>query len=249
MIKLHRTVDIPPLAILICSDTAIFPWSELLALRDLVTQVEPTMAHDEDAGRIEGEPWAASGSSFGIALMHAGLDTLFFEADDWEELRRLLYAGQELLSQVEVAEIVERPQPRIAEAIATGALFAFQVPELERRQWLVPRGAIREWIGEATMEIIYGFHGLDLFNGCDDEESYDIPASAQKYADLVQQKLEAEFPDAEVIVRYDLDATGELPFDLQAQVDGWTDDDQVLIIDQVAADVYEEYRWVVRDFD
>jgi len=145
MISLHRTTDNPPLAVLRHGRLILlFPWADLLDLRGLVARVAPEMAADEDAPRVESVTWAASGSSFGIALMRKN-DTLFFEAEEWRDLQMLLYVGQELLTQMEVAEIVDRPQPRIAEAIATGALFAFQVPGRERRQWLIPRRAVEEW--------------------------------------------------------------------------------------------------------
>ena len=147
MIALHRTTDTPPLAVLRHGGkTIMFPWAELLALRELVASAPSSAAADEDYPRIERTPWAASGSSFGIALLRAGIETLFLEADEWEALAALLRVGDELLSQVQVAALADRPQQRVAEAIAMGRLFAFQIPGLRRRQWRIPRRAAEEWI-------------------------------------------------------------------------------------------------------
>jgi len=147
MIELHSTKDSPPLAVLQRGgEMILFPWAELLALRELVAAVPPAAAADEDYPRVERGPWAASGSSFGIALMHAGLKTLFPEAVEWEQLARLLYVGEELLSLVEVAALTGWAQPNVSSAVSSGRLFAFQVPGFQRRQWRVPRRAVEEWM-------------------------------------------------------------------------------------------------------
>jgi hypothetical protein len=153
MISLSRTTDVPPLAVLLAgqSDARVFAWAELLSLRDLVTQVaDPdALAADEDNEfpTQTGGEWSASGSSFGIALERNSppWGTLYLEADDWRTLARLIYAGDKLFSQVESSQIAKCPQPRIAEAIAAGRLFAFQQPDMERRQWLIPSKALAAW--------------------------------------------------------------------------------------------------------
>jgi len=124
---------------------------QLLALRELVSQVPAEAAGDEDFERVESGAWAVSGSSFGIALMYEdaehGALTLFLEAEEWRALAEALFIGDELLSQVEAAEVAGVAQPRVAEAIASGVLFAFKVPGLLRRQWLIPRRAVEKWRG------------------------------------------------------------------------------------------------------
>lgn len=55
------------------------PRGDLEALRLLVAGIPPSAANDEDFERIESGPWAASGSSFGIALMHSSGGCLFLE--------------------------------------------------------------------------------------------------------------------------------------------------------------------------
>jgi len=145
MIKLHRTTGDDPQAVIeVAGQTLITSWSNLLDLRELVASVPPEAAHNEKYPRFERGAWAASGSLFGIALMMSGTE-LHFEASEWEELADLLYCGDVLLMQVDVAEIADKPQPRIAEAIKRGDLFAFQVPELRTRQWRIPRLAAVEW--------------------------------------------------------------------------------------------------------
>jgi hypothetical protein len=149
--KLHRTIDTDdlPLAVLeIGQDAILFPWEDLLALRELVAGIDPEMAHDEDMPIQRADGWTASGSTFGIALDRAGSRTTHWDAADWAALAIVLYVGEDLLSQVEVARCVGRPQPRVAEAIAAGSLFAFQRPDFERRQWLIPRRGMMEWIGK-----------------------------------------------------------------------------------------------------
>lgn len=153
MVALHRTTDAPPLAVLRRGGkTILFPWAELLALRDLVASVPASAADDEDYPRVERGPWAASGSSFGIALMREGIETLFLESDEWKSLAEILYVGDDLLSQVQVAALTDRRQQRVAEAISMGRLFAFQIPGFQRRQWVIPRRAAEEWDAEYRSE-------------------------------------------------------------------------------------------------
>lgn len=125
-------------------DLLIFPWEELMALRELVTVVPPEAAWDEDHPRIERGSWAASGSSFGIALMREAR-TVYLSREEWETLQKLLYTDDTLLSQKEAAGLAGRPQQRVAEAVAAGKLFAFTRPGYRRRRWLIPRSAVEKW--------------------------------------------------------------------------------------------------------
>lgn len=145
MITIHRTTSNPPLAVLQHGQgSLIFPWTNLLSLRRLAGRIPPRAADDEDHPYTESGPWTASGSSFGIALALKG-EIAFFEAEEWEQLRGELYHEDNLLHPADVALITGRRLVRVSEAIATGALFAFQIPERKRRQWLIPLRAVQEW--------------------------------------------------------------------------------------------------------
>jgi hypothetical protein len=100
---------------------------------------------------------------------------------------------------------------------------------------------------ERTMRIETGFHGLDLLG--EEPEDVDVAASAAGYAELLEAAIRQEFPEAEVVVRYDLDATGVLPYNLKTRIDDVDESsaDQFVVsaIQQIHADVYEEWDWVV----
>ena len=102
------------------------------------------------------------------------------------------------------------------------------------------------------MKIEYGFHGADLFP--EDDFDYNVPKSAALYADLVQQALKREYPDAEIVVTYDLDATGVLPYNLRTFVDDETAEyatgetlEDIERVDKLASDVYYDFEWVVKE--
>jgi hypothetical protein len=126
-------------------DMILVPWSDLIALRDLTADVPAEAAYNGDYERIECGSWAASGSTFGIALMHDGAE-LCFEAEEWEELQALLHVGDDLLLITEVAELAGCSRQLVGQAIWRGALFALQMPDMERRQWRIPRTAAEKWI-------------------------------------------------------------------------------------------------------
>lgn len=146
MIALHRTADRPtPLAILVQGDrTALFPWEDLLSLRELAARVPLEAADDEDWPRVAIPPWAVSGSTFGIALMREAEPGFhwFLEAEEWEELRALLYVGDELLSLAAVARSQGRKWQRVKEDVEMGRLFAFRVSGRKKRVWEIPEGAV-----------------------------------------------------------------------------------------------------------
>lgn len=101
-------------------------------------------------------------------------------------------------------------------------------------------------------EINYGFHGADLFAGWDNPEKYDIPASAAKYAEIIQARLQQEYPSATITTPYDLDAGGVLPAPLQCSItDGTgfddTDHADIPAIEHLASLIYQEYEWVVEN--
>lgn len=95
------------------------------------------------------------------------------------------------------------------------------------------------------MHIRYGFHGADLIGPHEDESHYDIPASAKRYADQVKARLQALYPDAEIEVSYDLDATGALPYSLQTRIDDQTGHEEGGTVEHIAGLVYEDYEWCV----
>lgn len=126
----------------------LFPEEDLLPLRDLAQAVPPEAAWDEDYPLQERWPWGVSGSSFGLSLIHYPTgQRIFLEGDDWASLREALYVGDDLLEQVEAARLGGLPRQRIGEAVASGRLFAFRRPGYQRRQWLIPRRALEEFIG------------------------------------------------------------------------------------------------------
>ena len=146
-LSLHRTTNTPPLAVLRHSrgDTLVFPWSDLLGLRELVSSIPPEAMADENYPRQEnGGPWAIEGTPFGIALLRPG-ERVYFRTPEWQALQGLLYVGDDLMSQTEVAALVGLSQQRVWQAIAMGDLFAFQRPGYKRRQWLIPRRAAEDW--------------------------------------------------------------------------------------------------------
>jgi hypothetical protein len=124
-------------------ETVIFPWSDLLALRLLAIVVPSSAASDKSFWRKERYPWAAFGSPFGIALTCSGGKEMFFEAVEWEELGRLLYTKDSLLSPSQAAVASGQMQQSISHRIADGRVFAFQRPGLRRRMWLIPRCVVR----------------------------------------------------------------------------------------------------------
>ena len=100
------------------------------------------------------------------------------------------------------------------------------------------------------MRIETGFHGADLFTG----DGYDVAESAALYAKLLKEEIEKEFPGAEVVVNYDLDAGGALPYALQTRIDdmGAAQADEATMIDltviqDIETRVYQEFQWAVED--
>lgn len=103
-----------------------------------------------------------------------------------------------------------------------------------------------------TMLIETGFHGADLFIG-DGFENVDQVASAELYAKLLEKALQDAFPGVEVVVSYDMDASGVLPYNLCTRIDDMYDDladpFDTSLIAQCHADVYETFDWVVEKAD
>lgn len=63
--------------------------------------------------------------------------------------------------------------------------------------------------------IITGFLAGNLFAESSDEGgTYDVNASAKRYAEMCQEALEKEFPGAEIEIEYQLDASGATPIPL-----------------------------------
>jgi len=102
------------------------------------------------------------------------------------------------------------------------------------------------------MLIETGFHGADLFN----EDGYNVAESAALYAKLLKEAIEQEFDGAEVVVNYDTDAGGVLPYNLRTRIDGigaseadaWAMFD-LMVIDDLHAKVFQEFEWVVTDIE
>lgn len=120
---------------------------DLLSLRNLAQAVPPEAAWDEDYPIQECWPWAVSGSDLGLILRHHPTgQRMRMDANDWASLQEALYVGDDLLGQAEAARLASLPQQRIYESIVSGRLFAFRRPGYQRRQWLIPRRALEEFI-------------------------------------------------------------------------------------------------------
>lgn len=146
--KLERTASPTPQAVLCHGyEIRMFPWKEVLALRELVAAVPPSAAEDEDYPSTDRGPWRVVGSNYGLLLLRAEMPRLFFTAAEWEELGGLLYVTSPLLSVTQVATFTGRRRQVITPAILCGDLFAFLKPGLQRRRWTIPEQAAREWAG------------------------------------------------------------------------------------------------------
>ncbi len=146
--KLERTASPTPEAVLCHGhEIRMFPWKEVLALRELVAVVPAVAATEDDFPSVDNGPWrAASGNPYGIVLLRQGMARLFFTAEEWREFRALLYVASPLLSVVEVAALAEKRRQQVTAAILCGDLFAFLRPGLQRRRWLIPLRVIGEWV-------------------------------------------------------------------------------------------------------
>jgi hypothetical protein len=105
--------------------------------------------------------------------------------------------------------------------------------------------------------ITTGFLAGDLFAESSDEGgTYDVNASAKRYAEMCQEALEGEFPSAKVGVEYQLNASGATPIPLQTHI--ITPDGMVLsspfygesreIADRVyeiTKRIWQSWKWVV----
>lgn len=98
-------------------------------------------------------------------------------------------------------------------------------------------------------EVFYGFLSADLFNWPESEEDpndYDEQASANAYADLVEERLHEEFPDADVSVEFQMGVSGALPWTLQTRINDDEHHPDIFIVENIAHDVYQEYTWAVK---
>ena len=116
----------------------------MLDLRELVRVVPAEVASVYYPHQTQGA-WTASGSPSGIELIAPSGETLLVGAEEWSELARLLYVGDVLLTLKDVAQVSGKAQSHISTLVASGRLFAFQIPGRKVRQWRVPRNAAEEW--------------------------------------------------------------------------------------------------------
>jgi hypothetical protein len=95
----------------------------------------------------------------------------------------------------------------------------------------------------------------NLFAESSDEGgTYDVNASAKRYAEMCQEALEKEFPGAEIEIEYQLDASGATPIPLQTCItapggpvstqygEGKEIADQVY---ETKEQVWQSWEWVV----
>jgi hypothetical protein len=95
-----------------------------------------------------------------------------------------------------------------------------------------------------------GFLTGNLFHGWDGMDEIDAAASVQQYAALLDERLCAAYPGAEITVDWQ-DAEGTLPFPLKTRVwyDDGTDADSAIDLHHDAEDVDELARQVYEDYD
>lgn len=100
----------------------------------------------------------------------------------------------------------------------------------------------------AIKHIRYGFLADDLL---DDWGSYDYDASVAAYANTVETALREAYPEAGVEVDWQEGISGAMPASLQTAVEddegGYLDTDHPEIpwIEDIAAQVYESFEWLV----
>lgn len=102
-----------------------------------------------------------------------------------------------------------------------------------------------------------GFLAGNLFaESGDDRGTYDVDASAAKYAGMCREALEREFPGAEISVPYEVNAQGSTPIPLQTYVinpDGegyrpgdYGDGGRVAdSVEDICERVWQSWEWVV----
>lgn len=106
-----------------------------------------------------------------------------------------------------------------------------------------------------------GFLGGNLFvEDGDDRGTYDIGASAARYAEMCREALEREFPGADIRIQYEVMASGAIPLPMRTYVrtpDGMEyypgDHDEAGAIaervDNICGEVWESWEWVVYEED
>ena len=105
-------------------------------------------------------------------------------------------------------------------------------------------------------KINYGFLSDDLVFSDDGLWGLDKQASCEKYQDLCMEALTAAYPNVEITIDYQMDASGCKPYPLQTRVefsDGGANDEETDMtgdvdnVEQICANVYETYEWAVED--
>ena len=106
-----------------------------------------------------------------------------------------------------------------------------------------------------------GFLGGNLFaEDGDDRGTYDIGASAARYAEMCLEALEKEFPGADIHIHYEVMASGAIPAPMRTYVrtpDGMYyypgDDCEAGVIasrvHNICGEVWESWEWVVYEED
>lgn len=103
---------------------------------------------------------------------------------------------------------------------------ALKLAAVERKESMgdIVERALRKELGLMGKEfegwsISTGFLAGNLFaESGDDRGTYDVDASAAKYAEMCREELEKEFPGAEVSIPYEVNAQGATPLPLQTYV-------------------------------
>lgn len=88
-------------------------------------------------------------------------------------------------------------------------------------------------------------HSADLFNGWDDEDSYDVEASGEKYGQMLTKAIKKEYKaDVEVDVRH---GVGGWHRETEVDCDDWEERDTIKEgLDSIEERLYQDYEWVVK---
>jgi len=96
--------------------------------------------------------------------------------------------------------------------------------------------------------VFYGFLSANLFDGWDGDEvdAIDVRKSTVRFSRCMERELATAFPGAEIETDWQDGAGGSVPRPLLPKVDGWNDHEDMYIVDDIAARVYQDFEsWVV----
>jgi Arc/MetJ-type ribon-helix-helix transcriptional regulator len=81
-----------------------------------------------------------------------------------------------------------------------------------------------------------------LFGGWEDMTSYDVEASMDRFGNLLQQKLQAEYPQAEIVIESGDD---DWVVVYSPDQDGGVEEEIKIGVDEIIAEIYQDEDWAV----